>query len=276
MTKPSTQPAPSKPIVVLYAISDGKGRAGVFKGPDIEPALKAASLLRFSVLPGESDGARKLARELPPGRIQAKGNNIAPFVRKDLFEKLLALAQTERGPAPQATEAGNDELALTDGEAGKGKPRLPLDWADIKKGGLVVAQAKDPEDGWWQAIVVDVTGDLIKIRWSNEPRGRPLLKSRLALGLMFAGDPSKPLPSTNNSKSKETAASAYPNNWAEVGIGQIVLAKEDGPMQQFWEAKITVQEGEIFTLAWRDHPKLPPIRRQRLDLALVHPNPKAR
>lgn len=276
MTKPTAQPAPAKPIVVLYAMSDGKGRAGIFKGPDIEPALKAAGLLKFSVLTVESDEARKLARELPPGRIQAKDQNIAPFVRRDLFEKLLALAGAERAPIPQATEAGKDELALTDGEAGRGKSRLPLDWADTKKGDLVVAQAKDPVDGWWQAIVVDITGDLIKLRWSNEPRGRPVLKSRLALGLMFAGDASKPLPSTNNSKSKEAAISAYPNNWAEVGVGQVVLAQEDGPMQQFWEAQVTAQEGEVFTLAWRDHPKLPPIRRQRLDLALVHPNPKAR
>src|SRR3569833_1248677 len=95
MTKPNTQAAPAKPIVVPYALSDGKGRAGVFKGPDIEPALKAAGLLKFSVLAGESDAARKLARELPPGRIQAKGHNIAPFVRKDLYEKLTALGQKE-------------------------------------------------------------------------------------------------------------------------------------------------------------------------------------
>ena len=44
-------------------------------------------------------------------------------------------------------------------------------------------------------------------------------------------------------------------------------------MQQLWEAKIAGQEGELFVLEWRDHPKLPPIRRPRLELALVHPNP---
>ena len=274
MTKPNTQMASAKPFVVLYAMSDGKGRAGVFKGPDIEPALKAAGLLKFSVLAGESDEARKLARELPPGRIQAKGQNIAPFVRRDQFERLAALAQKQRG-----SDGGTAATAADIGKGGlaeSGKSRLPADWADIKKGDAVIAQDKDPADGWWQTIVTDITGDLIKLRWANETRGRPILKSRLALGLMFAGDPGKPLPSTNNSKSKEAAISAYPNNWAEVGVGQVVLAKEDGPMQQFWEAKVTAQEGEVFTLAWRDHPKLPPIRRQRLDLALVHPNPKPR
>jgi hypothetical protein len=47
-------------------------------------------------------------------------------------------------------------------------------------------------------------------------------------------------------------------------------------MQQFWEAKITHQQGELVTLEWRDHPKLPPIKRSRLELGLVHPDPKAR
>ena len=91
MTKPDLRTNPSKPVVVLYAMNDGKGRAGVFRGADVEPALKAARLLKFSVLPGEADEVRKLSRELPPGRIQAKGPNIAPFIRRDLFEKLTAL-----------------------------------------------------------------------------------------------------------------------------------------------------------------------------------------
>jgi hypothetical protein len=275
MTKPNSQPATVKPIVVLYGMSDGKGRAGVFKGPDIEPALKAAGLLKFSVLAGESDEARKLARELPPGRIQAKGQNIAPFVRRDLFERLAAIAQKERGSGgegPGKDEAGVDSGGLAE----TGKPRLPTDWTDIKRGDLVLAQGKDPAEGWWQVIVVDVTGDLIKLRWPDEPRGRPVLKPRLALGLMFAGDPGKPFPSNVKSNSKDGPVAAYPNNWGEIGVGHVVLAKEDGPMQQFWEAKITSQEGDLFTLAWRDHPKLPPVTRQRLELALVHPNPKAR
>ena len=71
-------------------------------------------------------------------------------------------------------------------------------------------------------------------------------------------------------------ASAYPQNWGGIGSGHIVLAKEDGPMQQWWEAKVIAQEGEAFTLEWRDHPGLPPIKRTRFGLALIHPNPKAR
>jgi hypothetical protein len=262
MTKPNAQAASAKPIVVLYAMSDGKGRAGVFKGPDSDPAVKAAGPLKFSVMPGDSDEARKLARELPPGRIQAKGQNIAPFVRRDLFEKLIAVAQKEQGSNAEVADKKESESGPTRGEIGHGKPRLPVDWADIKRGDMVVAQAKDPADGWWQAIVVDVTGDLIKLRWSNEPRGRPILKSRLALGLIFAGDQTKPLPSSG-SKAAGGANSAYPNNWAEIAVGHVVLAKEDGPMQQLWEAKITSQQGELFTLEWHDHPKLPPIKRHR-------------
>ena len=81
---------------------------------------------------------------------------------------------------------------------------------------------------------------------------------------------------TGPKKSSPQSDSVFPPNWAAIGLDQIVLAKEDGPAEQWWEAETTKMDKDLFTLQWRDHPNLPSIVRPRLALGLVHPNPKAR
>ena len=68
----------------------------------------------------------------------------------------------------------------------------------------------------------------------------------------------------------------YPRHWSVIGLNQIVLAKEDGPAEQWWEAKTIKLDKDVFTLEWRDHPHLPAIVRPRSALGLVHPAPKVR
>lgn len=62
MNKPTSQSAPTKLPVILYGMSDGKARAAVFKGADIEPALKAAEIVKLSALQSDSDEAQTLPR----------------------------------------------------------------------------------------------------------------------------------------------------------------------------------------------------------------------
>jgi len=52
-----------------------------------------------------------------------------------------------------------------------------------------------------------------------------------------------------------------------------VLAKEDGPLQGWWEAITMGKVGDTFTLQWRDHQELPQLTRHRYALALLHPKP---
>jgi hypothetical protein len=59
-------------------------------------------------------------------------------------------------------------------------------------------------------------------------------------------------------------------------LNQIVLAKEDGPCEQWWEAKTIKLDKNVFTLQWRDRPDLSSIEWPRSSLGLVHPAPKAR
>ena len=120
MMKSNVVQKPVATPVILFGISEGgKPRAGVFRGPDVDPALKAAQLLNLTVVKAETDEARKLSGHLPLGRITAKGEHIVPFVRGELYEKLQALA----GAKPNDT-----------GQPGPSTPvktatrRLPANW----------------------------------------------------------------------------------------------------------------------------------------------------
>jgi hypothetical protein len=78
-----------------------------------------------------------------------------------------------------------------------------------------------------------------------------------------------------SNKSSSSPRARFPQDWAAIKVDQIVLAKEDGPCEQWWEAKAIKLNKDVFTLQWRDRPDLPPIERPRSSLGLVHPAPKA-
>ena len=81
-------------------------------------------------------------------------------------------------------------------------------------------------------------------------------------------DEAKPDPKQSPGKS------VCPANWSMLTVDQTALAKEDGPVEQFWEAKIVKIDKDQLTLQWRDYPKLPQIVRCRSSLGLMHPAPK--
>jgi hypothetical protein len=138
-----------------------------------------------------------------------------------------------------------------------------------------LAQETDPEDGWWQVTVTEANSDLFKLRWPGSGRGRPFQKHRSTLGLICPGE----IKETVKPDPKQAAAepnAVYPRHWSVIGLNQIVLAKEDGPAEQWWEAKTVKLQNDVFTLEWRDHPQLPAIVRPRSALGLVHPAPKVR
>lgn len=261
--KPVTQP-----MVILFGLSSiGKPRAGKFKGTEVAAARKAAAKLGLSLLEVADEAARAVAANVPAGRIAAPGDKLVPFVPKDLYAQIEAIGRLQIN--------GQTGKQAANGKPGVANRRLPASWDDIKVGDCVLSQDSDPRDGWWQAIVVEKAGDLIKLRWPRSERGRPFQKHRLALGLICPGDDIKPA-HPEPKKSATESTSPYPRSWAAIGLNQIVLAKEDGPCEQWWEAKTIMADKDVFTLQWRDCPDLPPIERPRSSLGLMNPAPKVR
>lgn len=261
----------SQPAIIVFGVSAiGKPRAGTFKGSDVAAARKAAAKLGFSVIDLTAETGLVLAEKVPAGRIGGARDNIVPFISKDLYAQITASELKSQKNGQTQVSAG---LTTTSPEVTG--PRLPRSWDDIKAGDLVLAQETDPLDGWWQVTIIEGNGDLFKLRWPGTGRGRPLQKHRATLGLICPSEPNADGKDHSKSDPKQsTGKPVYPAHWSHLTVDQTVLAKEDGPMEQWWEAKIVKVDKDQFTLQWRDYPKLPPIVRPRSSLGLMHPAPK--
>ena len=64
----------------------------------------------------------------------------------------------------------------------------PRDWQDLSIGHLVLATEGGGE-GWWEAIVIAVEGDMITLRWRDYPRHPKFSQHRSAVALMKPGNP---------------------------------------------------------------------------------------
>jgi hypothetical protein len=166
-----------------------------------------------------------------------------------------------------------------------GALRLPHDWEHIEVGDLVVAQSPDAEDGWSEAVVTGKTGEMLTLRWRESPRQKAITRHRLNLArlcpaggadtaahgsassLAAASKADQPPPAAPSSDGPDR----YPATWEDIRADHVVVAKEEGPFQSWWEAIVTEASGDALTLRWRNRPQLPPIARHRLHVALMLP-----
>jgi hypothetical protein len=154
--KPSGSEAAEVKIVVLFGTDeDDKPRAARFADPNPGLVGKAAQLMDLKLCEASSPELAELAKKLPVGRLYANGRGFVPYVRRDLFAKVVAA--TGSGPAA-------DKLAPSQIAQG-----LPKNWEEIATGHLVIAQAS-LEDGWWEAIVIERAGDMLTLRWRDYPK----------------------------------------------------------------------------------------------------------
>jgi len=176
MTKPKRgsprgAAAPKAAIVVHGTDEHGKPRAARFAGEQLDLVNKAAALMHLQFCRATSPAVAEIAQKLPAGRIYSNGRGFVPNVRRDLYAKLL------------------DALAGRQG-GGKSEPAamsypLPPNWDGIEIGHLVLA-LYDPADaeGWWEAIVVEKAGDMLTLKWRDEPRQPKFVRHRLTVALL--------------------------------------------------------------------------------------------
>jgi hypothetical protein len=279
----SSSKAAVHPVVLFGVDRHGKPTAARFPESQARLAAKAADQLHLRVLTIANSAVAELAATLPVGRIHASGKGFVPNVRGDLYAKLLAMA----GPPAQVTQpsAQTPGRAQSNGGGAKTKKpaqdRLPKDWDAIAPGHLVVAQ-ESLEDGWYEAIVLEQNGDMFTLRWHEFPRERRFARHRRSLGLLFpnheltaaTGPAAGQQPAKSEKAATPKSKKGFPLTWDDIDVDHLVLAKDDGPCQSWWEAIPTEKHGDTFTLRWRDHGQLPKIVRARLSLALLCPNAK--
>jgi hypothetical protein len=231
--------------------------------------------LQLRTIAGDDPKIADIAARLPVGRVHANGKAFVPFVRRDLYDKLLAAAGNGNGSSPVRLTGSHVGGAAT-ASPPSGNP-LPRSWDQIALGDLVVAQ-EGLEDGWYEAIVIELNGDMLTLRWRDYPRERRIVRHRLRVGLLYPG----PQTAAHASKQAKPVASAKPRDptnkqpslpaeWKEIDINTLVLAKTEGPWANWFEAIPVERAGDGFKLCWRDYRSLPPVIRPRFDLALICP-----
>jgi hypothetical protein len=65
-------------------------------------------------------------------------------------------------------------------------------------------------------------------------------------------------------------ASGLPRTWDEIAAGHLVIAQETLELG-WWEAIVIVRKDDMFTLRFRDYPKIPKFVRHRSAIALMSP-----
>ena len=149
------------PAFVVYGLdADKKPRAARFDNSHPELVAKAAELMNLTLYEVKSPGVAALAKRLPNGRLYANGNGFVPPVRRDLYTTLAAvIAQAGRNGGAQGAGGAAAEA---------GSPGLPRNWDEIAAGHLVIA-SEGPGNGWWDAIVIEVNGDMLTLHWRDFP-----------------------------------------------------------------------------------------------------------
>ena len=265
------------PVVLFGVDSNGKPKAARFDKNHAGLAVKAASQLQLRVLASTDPKIAEIAARVPVGRIHATGKTLVPFIKRELYDKLLAVAADGNPTLPASAAAGAVDASKPSGN----RPNLPKHWRDFTIGDLVVAQ-QTPEDGWYEAIVAEAKGDMFTLRWRDYPRERQIVRHRNQLALLYPGSNSagpgkatKPAAGGKQDKPAQSAnASGLPRDWQDINVDQLVLAKDDGPWLSWWEAVPVEKTGEGFKLRWRDKVNKTLFTRPRLELALICPDVK--
>jgi hypothetical protein len=270
------------PIILFGIDSRGKPQAARFRKDHAGLAIKAAGQLQLQVLANDSPSIGEIAARLPLGRIHATGKTFVPFVSRDLYDKLIAVASNGKDHSPGPASTASAEASGSASKPSGSTPNLPESWDKIGIGDLVVAQ-DSPKEGWYDAMVLEASGDMLTLRWRDYPASSRFVRHRKRLGLFYRGQKvaeqqktGKPSGPTKQHKGTSTLTAAgakeLPRTWAEIDVGHMVLTKSDGPWRDYWEAVCVEKTGDILTLRWHDEATLAPIARLRYDLVLIYPD----
>src|ERR1700681_2940093 len=129
--------------------------------------------------------------ERPPGRSWTQGER---FMTKPTSNSPKTAPTSDTKTTTGSPAAGKP--AITPASAVKIVPAaekvpfpspLPKTWADIQVGSLVIAE-EALEYGWWHAVVTEVHGDLLTIRWRDYPKQAATKRNRKDVALLYAGD----------------------------------------------------------------------------------------
>ncbi|MCJ2086450.1 hypothetical protein MKK88_10660 [Methylobacterium sp. E-005] len=182
------------PAVVLFGRDErGRPHASRFLGDEAAEAENAARLMDLRLARADTEALRDLAARLPAGRLFPSGRGFVPFVKAELYERLLAATGTPDTPLPvrvasKPVDAPPPARTGSNGQGGPDAPggaaKRPVDWAGIGIGSVVLA-CQGPMEGWWEAVVLYTKADSeLILQWRDYPHEGEFTRARKDLGLL--------------------------------------------------------------------------------------------
>src|SRR4051794_4327657 len=162
----------SDPLFVL-GLDAGKPRGARF-AECRDVAVTAAAKMGLNSVHPASAAFAELAQKLPKGRVYASGKAFVPNIRRDLYDKLIAVTQMP-GDGSQVVKPEQSSPDRTDESAGQVAcisptiPGLPRSWESVGIGHMVLIH-ESPEDGWWEAVVLSREAEVLTLRFRDYPR----------------------------------------------------------------------------------------------------------
>jgi hypothetical protein len=170
MTKTAPDCTPTKPVLVVFGLDQtGKPKAARFTGDQAAAAREAAAAMQLTVFEVSGPDLEKLAKELPVGRLHARGKAFVTYIRRDLYDRLQATCgkSPSNGKQVAAPDDGSKKTQVS--EVVPIASGLPQNWDSIAPGHLVLIQESLAE-GWWEAIVTQRDDEILTLRFRDYPK----------------------------------------------------------------------------------------------------------
>jgi hypothetical protein len=170
--KKSNPPKPPAKVYILFGADEyAKPRAArfsAFSAEDTPLLAKAAASLHVRLVEVTDPDLAEVAPKLPAGRLHASGKGLVPYIKGPLYLDLIAANLSDQDP-PASPDPTPQEI--------------PGSWDEIGPGHVVIAK-ETSECGWWDAVVVERTGDLVTVRYRDYPGCPSMIRHRSAIALI--------------------------------------------------------------------------------------------
>jgi hypothetical protein len=167
-------PAKAGKVYVLFGADEyAKPRAARFSAEDPDLLAKAAEAMHLGLVEVTDPDVAEVAATLPAGRLHANGKGLVPYIKGDMYMELFVAVMGYGAPQAHREPTAQD---------------LPGTWDDVAPGHVVLAR-EILECGWWEAVVVERTGDLVTVRYRDYPKYQPMVRHRSAIALISAPAP---------------------------------------------------------------------------------------
>jgi hypothetical protein len=172
---PPKKSQPAKPLGKVYILFGADeyakpraARFSAFSAEDTALLAKAAASLHVRLVEVANPDLAEVAPKLPAGRLHASGGGLVPYIKGPLYLDLIAANLPDVDP-PVSPDPTPQEI--------------PGSWDEIGPGHVVIAK-ETSECGWWDAVVVERTGDLVTVRYRDYPDCPSMIRHRSAIALI--------------------------------------------------------------------------------------------